>query len=130
MHQPLDQPLGDQPLRDRYILVVEDDPFIALDVQNVLQMAGATVVGPAHVLSEASRLVHTCAICAAVLDYRLQKGDTLALARELAERRIPFLFQTSDPTGVADKYPQAIILAKPFEPQQLIAALDTLLRGS
>jgi DNA-binding response OmpR family regulator len=125
MYQPLHQPL-----RDRHILVVEDDPFIALDVQGVLEMAGATVVGPAHVLSEAFRFVHSSAICAAVLDYRLQVGDTLALVRELAERRIPFLFQTSDPTGVADKYPQAIILAKPFEPQQLIAALDALLRGS
>jgi len=99
-------------------------------VQNVLETAGATVIGPAHDLSEALRFVRSSAICAAVLDYRLQTGDTLALVRELAERRIPFLFQTSDPTGVAQKCPQAIILAKPFEPRQLIGALHALLRGA
>ena len=40
----MDQPLH-RPLKGRNILVVEDDPFIALDLQGVLEAAGATVVG-------------------------------------------------------------------------------------
>jgi hypothetical protein len=61
------------------------------------------------------------------LDYRLQVGDTLPLARILAECGIPFLFETSDPDSVARKYPGAIILAKPFRPDQLTSAMDALL---
>jgi hypothetical protein len=30
------------------ILVVEDDPFVGLDIRDVLESAGATVVGPAN----------------------------------------------------------------------------------
>ena len=122
----MDQPLH-RPLKDRNILVVEDDPVIALDLQGVLEAAGATVVGPAHDLSEALSLVERSGICAAVLDYRLQVGDTLALARVLAERGIPFLFQTSDPIGVAHKHLVAKILPKPFRPHQLLSAVEALL---
>jgi CheY-like chemotaxis protein len=122
----MDQPLH-RPLKGRNILVVEDDPFIALDLQGVLEAAGATVVGPAHDLSEALSLVERSGICAAVLDYRLQVGDTLALARVLAERGIPFLFQTSDPNSVAHEHPDATILPKPFRPDQLTSAVEALL---
>ena len=37
-----------RPLESQRILVVEDDPFIALDLQSILETAGATVVGPAR----------------------------------------------------------------------------------
>jgi hypothetical protein len=44
---------------------------------------------------------------------------TVPLARILAERSIPFVFETSDPESVAKRYPGAIILVKPFPPDQL-----------
>jgi CheY-like chemotaxis protein len=122
----MDQP-PHRPLKDGHILLVEDDPVIALDLQGVLETAGATVVGPARNPSEALSLVERSRISAAVLDYRLQGGDTLALARVLAERGIPFLFQTSDPASVAHKYPDATILSKPFRPGQLVSAIEALL---
>jgi len=118
-----------RPLEHRRILVVEDDPIIALDIQTILEAAGATVVGPAHEVSEAISLIEGSKVSAAVLDYRLQVGDTLALALMLRERRIPFLFATSGPEGVAGKHPGAIILAKPFRPDQLTSAVSALLAG-
>jgi CheY-like chemotaxis protein len=122
----MDQP-PHRPLKDRHILVVEDDPVIAMDLQGVLETAGATVVGPAHNASEALTLVERWRISAAVLDYRLRAGDTLALARMLAERGIPFLFQTSDPASVLHEHPDATILPKPFRPGQLTSAVEALL---
>jgi DNA-binding response OmpR family regulator len=118
-----------RPLENQRILVVEDDPIIALDLQSILEAAGATVVGPAHKVSEAISLIEGSKVSAVVLDYRLQVGDTLPLARVLQERRIPFLFATSDPEGVAGKYPGAIIVAKPFRPDQLTSAVGALLAG-
>ena len=95
--------------------------LLALDLQRILEAAGATVVGPAREVSEAISFIKGSKVSAAVLDYRLVEfGDIrLPLARLLAERRIPFLFETSDPDSVARKHPGAIILAKPFGQDQL-----------
>jgi DNA-binding response OmpR family regulator len=118
MYQP-----SDRPLRNQNILVVEDDPFIAMDLEGMLEAAGATVIGPAYDLSEALSLVESSKIRAAVLDYRLQKGTTLPLAGVLAGRGIPFLFQTSDPAIAASEYPGAPVILKPFQAQRLISRL-------
>jgi CheY-like chemotaxis protein len=116
-----------QALAGRRILVVEDDPFIGLDIQGVLERAGATVVGPADNVPEALRLLVRMPIDAAVLDFRLQEGDTLPLASALGRRGIPFLFQTSDPESAAGAHPAAAILGKPFRASQLVSAVATLL---
>src|SRR5271166_390105 len=104
----------DRRLENRSVLVVEDNPIIALDLQIILEAAGATVVGPAYDLSKALNLIEANNVNAAVIDYLLQAGDTLPLARVLGERGIPFLFQTSDPEGVATKHVGATILPKPY----------------
>ena len=114
-------------LKGNRILVVEDDPFIALDVADNLARAGATVVGPAHNLLAALRLAEDADLAAAVLDFRLEHGDTLAVAARLAERGIPFVFQTSDPEAVRRSRPEALILSKPVPAETLIRALEKLL---
>src|SRR5271166_2782749 len=47
----------DRRLENRSVLVVADDPIIALDLQIILEAAGATVVGPAYELSKALNLI-------------------------------------------------------------------------
>lgn len=115
------------PLRGRRILVVEDDPIIAMGLCSLLEDAGGAVVGPASTLEEAFRLVEKDNLSAAVLDVRLERGDTLPLANLLLTRRIPFVFQTSDPGLVAGLYPEVPVLRKPFKPEQLVASLVALL---
>jgi DNA-binding response OmpR family regulator len=114
-------------LQGRRILVVEDDPLIALDIQEILTAAGVTVIGPTSRLAHALRLVESREIDAAVLDVRLEVGTTLPLAERLAERGVPFLFQTSDPGVLGGQYQGAPVLVKPFRPDGLIAALEILL---
>jgi hypothetical protein len=79
------------------ILVVEDDPLIALDLKATLEHAGAVVLGPAGRVRDAMLLAENSLPAAAVLDVRLEVGTSFPLAKWLAERDIPFLFQTSDP---------------------------------
>jgi DNA-binding response OmpR family regulator len=117
------------PLRGQKILIVEDDPFIAMHLECMLNAAGASVLGPAHDLSGALSLLESSEICAAVLDYRLQAGNTRLLARLLARRGIPFLFQTSDPASAKREHPTTPIIAKPFPTNRLISALQALLVG-
>jgi two-component system, response regulator PdtaR len=80
------------------ILVVEDDPLIALDLKATLEHAGVVVLGPAGRLKDAMLLAEKSLPAAAVLDVRLEVGTSLTLAKWLAERDVPFLFQTSDAT--------------------------------
>jgi DNA-binding response OmpR family regulator len=117
-------------LAGRRILVVEDDPIIALDIKLMLEDAGAVVTGPAANLATAFRLSEQHAHDAAVLDVRLELEDTLPLATILLERRLPFLFQTSDARLLTGLFPGVPILRKPYRPEHLVASLAELLAKS
>ena len=112
-------------LHGKRILVVEDDPLIALDLKATLEHAGVVVLGPAGRVRDAMLLAEKSLPVAAVLDVRLEVGTSLPLAKWLAERDIPFLFQTRDPTLIDAAYSAA--LRKPFRPEQLVAAAAALL---
>ena len=114
-------------LHGKRILVVEDDPLIALDLKATLEHASVVVLGPAGRVRDAMLLAEKSLPVAAVLDVRLEVGTSLPLAKWLAERDIPFLFQTSDPALIDAAYSAAPVLRKPFRPEQLIAATAALL---
>jgi CheY-like chemotaxis protein len=114
-------------LNGRQVLVVEDDPLIALDLKAILEEAGIIVIGPASHLSDAMALVERSRLDAAVLDVRLELGTSLPLADRLTERSVPFLFQTSDPAALGSSHPRVPVLRKPFRPEALIDALASLL---
>ena len=109
------------------ILIVEDDPIIALDLASIVSSAGMVVVGVVPTTLAAQQIVQRHPVDAAVLDVRLENEDTIAFAKELRVRKLPFLFQTGNPGLVADFSPPPIVLAKPFDPERLIAALRELL---
>ena len=114
-------------LTGRTVLVVEDDPFIGLDIADTLRRAGAVVAGPTPRLSRALQLVEEIRLDAAVIDMRLERATTIELADRLIAARIPFLFQTSDPSAIPAAYAGVPVLRKPFRGDQLIAALHDLL---
>jgi DNA-binding response OmpR family regulator len=62
----------------RSILVVEDEPLIALDIEQTFAKAGAIVL-PTRTLGDAHHLVEQNSLSAAVLDIRLCDGDSEAL---------------------------------------------------
>ena len=114
-------------LNKKRVLIVEDDPIIALDLSRILKSAGMIVVGPAITLRDAEQLARDNETDAAVLDVRLEVGDTIAFARDLRAKGIPFLFQTSDPRSLDGFEPKPVVLAKPFSPDKLVAAVRNLL---
>jgi DNA-binding response OmpR family regulator len=114
-------------LDKKRVLIVEDDPIIALDLSRILKSAGMIVVGPAITLRDAEHLARDNETDAAVLDVRLEVGDTIAFAHDLRAKGIPFLFQTSDPRSLDGFEPKPVVLAKPFSPDKLVAAVRNLL---
>lgn len=76
------------------VLILEDDYYLAMDLQDALQAAGATVMGPfACPSAAADALVERLPDCA-LLDLNLGNGMSFDLPRELARRSIPFAFVT------------------------------------
>jgi DNA-binding response OmpR family regulator len=108
------------------ILFVEDDPIIALDVATTLAAAGALVLGPAHTVSQAMRLIGGSAVDVAVLDFRLEAETVSPVAKLLTAKGTPYLFCTSSRGRPELAHPGVPILDKPTRPEQLVAAIRAL----
>lgn len=79
-----------------HILVVEDEPVLALELCQSLQEAGAIILGPASSVSEALDLLEaTVNVDGAVLDVNLNGEMVYPVAEKLAIRGVPFVFATA-----------------------------------
>lgn len=112
-------------------MVVEDDWIIANHIVSTLRTAGARIAGPVPTAHDAlDELKGRAVPDAATLDIRLLDGDSLPVARRLAELNIPFLFlSASTEDGLAAEMRARPCLGKPFAPSQLVLAVEALLRA-
>jgi CheY-like chemotaxis protein len=76
-------------LQNCSILVVEDEPLIALDVAHAFQNAGAQVA-TTHTVRDALALAENNRFSAAIIDHALSDGDSSTLREKLSELG-PFL---------------------------------------
>ena len=112
-------------LAGRTILVVEDEPLIALDIVTALRRVGANVVSAAT-LDGAKLLVELDKLSAAVLDFGLRGGDANGLCARLNERDVPYILH-SGYTRLGDQCHRGVVVAKPANPSVLVDALLRLL---
>ena len=80
--------------KGRRILIIEDEPLIALDLQTILTALGCEVVGPAGTLEEARGLIAEVACDAALVDGNLAGQPVGEIALALTQRNVPFAFIT------------------------------------
>ncbi len=109
------------------ILIVEDDTLIAMLLEDMLAELSYEVAGKAVDLDKALALADSLAFDAAILDVSLAGRSSLPVANLLDEKDKPYLFATgygSLPRDMA--IPGKQVLAKPYQLQQLKAALDRL----
>src|SRR5262245_19084283 len=76
------------------ILVLDDEPLIALMIADWLEEQGLEVLGPAYSVTQALEILSSQAAHAAILDVSLGSSDSYEVADVLASRRIPFVFAT------------------------------------
>jgi len=110
------------------ILIVEDEPLIAMMLEDYLESMGKQVAGTADMVAPALELIAAGGIDAAILDVNLRGGErSWAVADALAERGVPFLFATGgSEDGIAERYRDRPTLAKPFTMDSVAKALDAL----
>ncbi|NLG77721.1 MAG: response regulator [Xanthomonadaceae bacterium] len=109
------------------VLIVEDEPLIALSLTAELKQAGHEVVGPSRDADEALCLMERQCADLALIDADLQGSmDGVELARALyVECEIPALLLTSEPTEThAHAYGALGMIALPFDPSDIPESID------
>src|SRR5262245_40949041 len=111
------------------ILIVEDEGLVALQLQQDVERAGHQVVGPARSLRHGLVLAAQERIDAALLDVRLGKETSAAIAEQLLARSIPFAFTTgyADNVMLPDHLRQAPKLSKPYIGGEIVKMLNSLI---
>ncbi|MBM3094991.1 response regulator [Ensifer sp. T173] len=115
-----------------HVLVVEDEPMIAMELVCALELQGATVVGPFAGIRQATAAIENGAkLDGAVLDLNLGGELSFSVADLLRANHIPFVFTTG--YGLEDlprRYGQIPLLAKPIDPSQVIEKLAEIMAAS
>lgn len=116
------------------VLIIEDEPIIALDIQELVERCGHAVVGIAASETEAVEIAAAERPGLVLADINLGAGGdgTSAVARILKVLTTPVIFVTAHPerllTGAAVE--PAFVITKPFDPITLaVATYQAVARG-
>lgn len=113
--------------RGRRILIVEDEPILAIALQDILEGLGYDVVGPAFRVEAAMLLARDSLLDGAILDVNMGDGDSYEIAACLAGRAIPYLFATGyGREGLEAGHEAAPVLAKPYREKEVADAVAEL----
>jgi DNA-binding response OmpR family regulator len=115
----------DRPLAGRLILIIEDEPLIALGISDALQEAGAQTV-TARTLAAALVAIEGPSLSAAIVDHALGDGDSSELCQRLKERNVPFLMYSGYST-LEGACAGGVHVNKPATPTLLVTTVKTLL---
>ncbi len=110
----------------RSILIVEDEPLIAMMLEDFLDSLGHRIAGSAETVGEALQYVETGGFDVAILDVHLKGEAVWPVADRLNEQGIPFILATGGhieppPAEHAD----APVLTKPYTIDAIEPALNT-----
>lgn len=109
------------------VLVVEDEPVVAMCLEDLLESLGCVTIGPASRLAEGLALATGEAVDAAILDINLGGERSEPIALTLRARGVPFVFASgygSPPEGFGDGVP---LIEKPYREAEVRAALAAVL---
>jgi len=112
-------------MRNKPILVVEDEPLIAMDIETMLEEAGYATLATASV-AETLRVIDQHEIAAALVDIQLEGRDCGPVARLLARKGVPFAYVTGFDESWVTRWWPAPILLKPFAIEALLSMINTL----
>jgi len=111
-------------LAGHFVLVVEDDYFIAEEICAALRKRGASIIGPAPDVEHGRALMKRQPLDCAVLDVNLHGEHVFVLAGELRARGVPSIFATGyDASFLPTAFRDATYLQKPIDIIALIRAV-------
>jgi len=118
------------------VLIVEDDPLVAMTTREVLTLVGFEVTGVAATVSDALCLAENTRPDLAIFDVRLAgKRDGIEGAALLRQRLgLPVVFVSAEEDAATRSRAAALepvaVLEKPVHPRQLITAIESAIGGA
>lgn len=105
-----------RPGSTRRVAIVEDEVLIAILLEDILDMLGCEVVGPATTLQEASDLLATAKpIDMAILDVNLGSDPVYPVADQLIAAGVEVIFATGSHRSVLpERFASCKVLEKPY----------------
>ena len=117
-------------LKQRRILVVEDEFFIADEICDALQRCEADVVGPAPNIREARVFAERERLDCAVLDINLGGEMVFEFATELRDRHVPVVFATGyEAPVIPEEFAAVPRFEKPLRIRDLVRAVARECQG-
>lgn len=113
-----------------YIFIVEDEPFIASMLEDIVRELGYQCSGVAHRLENALALLRQPAfkIDAAIVDIKLREELAYELCHALSDRGIPFAFASAlRQEEIKPPWRKCHNIGKPFSKKSVAEALEHLL---
>jgi DNA-binding NtrC family response regulator len=112
------------PLPGRRVLIVEDDPYITLALEDTLTDFGMVIAGAARNLTDALRLAQSASFDLALLDVNIGRDQIDPVADIIHARGIPFVFTTGcGRAGLPEAYVARAIIEKPFYVDEILQTL-------
>ncbi len=110
------------------VFVVEDEPLLAMSVEDMLNELGCTVSASAANLKEAIEKANVEAFDCALLDVNLAGYEVFPVAEILARRGVPFAFSSGyGASGLPEAFGDRPVISKPYDMDQLSTALRATL---
>ncbi len=101
------------------VLIVEDDPLVALDLEEIVARRPGAVAIVSGSAREAEKLLES-PVDVALLDIDVRDGKTFGLADRLKQNRIDFVFVSgSSPKEVPHELRDVPFIAKPYDPREI-----------
>ena len=113
------------------ILIVEDDPFIAMDLQDTFEDAGFNVLGPVASVDPGLEIIRKTKPDVAMLDYNLGRETSIPIAHKLDAIKIPYVFLSGQVSRVvtANVKTERKVIMKPFNAEALISYVNKLVES-
>ncbi|MGX5735451.1 response regulator [Bosea thiooxidans] len=127
--QTAGQEIAEQVATD--VLIIEDEPIIALDIETMVEELGHSVTGVARTQREAIALVAKKRPGLVLADIQLADGSSGldAVNEILTSIDVPVIFITAYPERLltGDRPEPAFLITKPFQPEAVKAAISQAL---
>jgi DNA-binding response OmpR family regulator len=114
----------------RSILIVEDEPLIAMMLEDFLESLGHNVAGSCDSVGDALLAVEKGGFDIAILDVNLKGENVWPVATRLRENNIPFVIASGghvDPPPA--EFESVPLIEKPYTVDRVTPAIDAALAG-
>jgi CheY-like chemotaxis protein len=109
----------------RNVLIVEDEPLIAMMLEDFLDSLGHGIAGTCETVQEAMAKVEEGGFDVAIIDVHLKGEHVWPVADRLTEKGIPFIVATGGHIAPPPaEHENATVLSKPYTIDSIEPALD------